>query len=129
MKTEILARIGEKGLQPAAALNAALAANDRVKFVFSLLQFALAHAQNPEQPPPTLRRERIACGLDDPDLDNAVAGAWMAGTSCHMPGAAKILVRLAEDMRVMAAPVLADKPDGFDARLKKNVGRSAERGK
>jgi len=34
-----------EGLQPAAALNAALAANDRVKFLFSLLQFALAHAK------------------------------------------------------------------------------------
>jgi hypothetical protein len=36
-------------LQPAAALNAALAANDRVKLLFTLLQFALAHAKNPEQ--------------------------------------------------------------------------------
>jgi uncharacterized protein Yka (UPF0111/DUF47 family) len=117
MKSEILAEIGEKGLQPAAALNAALAANDRVKFVFSLLQFALAHAKNPEQTAPTLRRERVACGIDDPDLDNAAAGARMAGTACHVPGAAKILVRLAQDMRVMASPVLAGKPDGFGARL------------
>ena len=119
MKTEILAKLGEKGLQPAAALNAALAANDRVKFVFSLLQFALAHTKNPEQTAPALRRERVACGIDAPDLDNAAAGARMAGTACHVPGTAKILVRLAEDMRVMASPVLADKPDGFGARLEK----------
>ena len=44
MKTQILAAIGEKELQPAACLNAALAANDRVKYAFSLLQMALAHA-------------------------------------------------------------------------------------
>jgi len=37
MKTQILAAIGETELQPAAALNAALAANDRLKYAFSLL--------------------------------------------------------------------------------------------
>ena len=66
MKTQILAAIGEKELQPAARLNAALAANDRVKYAFSLLQMALAHAEHPEQPAATLKRERIACGIDDP---------------------------------------------------------------
>ena len=42
MKTQILAAIGETALQPAAHLNAALAANDRLKYAFSLLQMALA---------------------------------------------------------------------------------------
>ena len=119
MKSEILAVIGEKALQPAAALNAALAANDRVKFVFSLMQFALAHAQNPEQPAPTLKRERVACGIDDPDLDNAAASARMDGARCHLPGAASLLARLAADMRVMSAPALADKPEEFAERLAK----------
>jgi uncharacterized protein Yka (UPF0111/DUF47 family) len=119
MKSEILAVIGEKGLQPTVALNAALAANDRVKFLFSLMQFALAHAESPEQPAPTLRRERIACGIDDPDLDDAAAGARMVGGSCQLPGAAGILARLSADMRVMAAPALAGKPEGFAERLDK----------
>lgn len=48
MKTQILAAIGEADLQPAASLNAALAANDRIKYAFSLLQMALAHADHPE---------------------------------------------------------------------------------
>jgi len=117
MKAEILAKIGEKGLQPAAALNAALAANDRVKFLFSLLQFALAHAKTPERTAPSLRRERIACGIDALDLDNAAAGARMVGASCLVPGLAGILVRLTEDMRVLASPALADRTDGFGARL------------
>jgi len=63
MKTQILAAIGAKELQPAASLNAALAANDRVKYVFSLLQMALAHADHPDQPATTLKRERIECGI------------------------------------------------------------------
>jgi len=117
MKTQILAAIGEDGLQSAASLNAALAANDRVKYAFSLLQMALAHAEHPEQPAATLKRERIGCGLDDPDLDTVVAGARMVGRACHVAGAARIFGRIADDMRSMAAPVLATKPDGLAARL------------
>jgi uncharacterized protein Yka (UPF0111/DUF47 family) len=117
MKTQILAAIGENELQPAAALNAALAANDRLKYAFSLLQTAMAHAEHPDQPAATLKRERIACGIDDPDLDTAVAGARMAGKSCHVPGAAGIIASIADDMRLMAAPVLATKPDGLAGRL------------
>ena len=36
MKTQILAAIGETVMQPAAGLNEALAANDRIKYSFSL---------------------------------------------------------------------------------------------
>jgi uncharacterized protein Yka (UPF0111/DUF47 family) len=117
MKMQILAAIGEKELRPVTSLNAALAANDRVKFGFSLLQMALSHAEHPEQPPATLKQERIACGIDDPHLDNVVAEARMIGKRCHVTGAAQIVARIADDMRVMAAPVLAAKPNGTAARL------------
>jgi hypothetical protein len=119
MKTQILDAIGESELQPAMRLNAALAANDRLKYAFSLLQMALAHAEHPEQSAPTLKRERIACGIDDSDLDGAVAGARMVGAACSAPGAARILARIADDMRIMAAPALAAKPDEFAGRLGK----------
>lgn len=117
MKTQILAAIGEKELQPAASLNAALAANDRVKYAFSLLQMAADHAAHPERPAATLKRERIACGIDEPDFDSAVAGARMMGKSCRVAGATRIIARIADDTRLMAAPVLATKPDGLAARL------------
>jgi hypothetical protein len=87
MKTQILAAIGEKELQPAECLNAALAANDRVKYAFSLLQMASDHADHPEQPAATLKRERIACGIDDPDFDTVVAGARMMGNRAAWPAA------------------------------------------
>lgn len=119
MKAQILALIGEHGLQPAAALNAGLAANDRIKYAFSLLQMALAHADNPDQPAASLKQERIGCGIDDPDLDGVVAASRMVDAACHVPGAAKILARIEADMRLMAAPVLATKPDGLAARLDK----------
>jgi hypothetical protein len=117
MKTQILAAIGEKELQPATALNAALAANDRLKYSFSLLQMALEHSEHPQQPAPTLKRERIACGIDDPALDSVVAGARMIGKSCHVAGAERVVTRIADDMRLMAAPVLATNPNGIVARL------------
>jgi uncharacterized protein Yka (UPF0111/DUF47 family) len=107
MKTQILAVLGENGLQQATALNAGLAANDRVKYAFSLLQMALEHAQHPEQPAASLKQERLACGIDDTDLDAAVAGAREVGKACRIPGAARIMARITDDMRLMAAPVLA----------------------
>jgi hypothetical protein len=117
MKSQILAAIGEHGLQPAASLNAALAANDRVKYAFSLLQMAISHAENPEQTAPTLKQERVGCGIDDPDLDTAVAASRMEGKSCHMPGAARVVARIAEDVHLMAAPILATEPNGIAARV------------
>jgi uncharacterized protein Yka (UPF0111/DUF47 family) len=122
MKTRILSAIGEHGLQPAASLNAGLAANDRVKYAFSLLQVAIDHARHPEQPVASLRQERLGCGIDDPDLDNVTAGAHMVGTSCHVPCAARIFACIADDMRLMAAPVLAVRPEEFAARLDKLLG-------
>lgn len=114
MKAQILAAIGETELQPASRLNAALAANDRLKYVFSLLQMALAYAEHPGQEAATLKRERLACGIDDPELDAAVTGARMHGTACHIPGAARLMRRIAEDMALMAAPLAGD----FAGRLK-----------
>ena len=129
MKTQILAAIGENELQPAACLNAALAANDRVKYAFSLLQMASDHAEHPEQPAATLKRERIACGIDDPDLDTCVAAARMVGKSCRVPGAARILARIADDMRLMAAPVLATEPGRVRGPARWTAWRAASRGR
>ncbi len=107
MKTQILAALGESGLQNASALNAGLAANDRIKYGFSLLQMAIEHAGDPRQPAANMKRERLAAGIDDPNLDAAISGARSVGGHCRIPGAARILGRIEEDMRLMAAPVLA----------------------
>jgi hypothetical protein len=104
-------------LQQAASLNAGLAANDRIKYAFSLLQMAIDHARHPKQQPSSLKQERIGYGIDDPDLDNVVAAARMVGKSCNVPRATQIFGRIADDMRVMAAPALAAHPAGFATRL------------
>jgi len=122
MKTQILAALGEDGLQQATALNAALAANDRIKYAFSLLQMADEHAQHPEQPAPPLRQERLACGIDDKDLDGAVLGARKVGTNARIPRAARIMARIGNDIRMTAAPVPGAKERGSDDRLRALMG-------
>jgi uncharacterized protein Yka (UPF0111/DUF47 family) len=119
MKSQILAAIGETVLLPASRINESLAANDRIKYLFSLLQFALSYAEHPEGPAATLKKERTACGIDDPDLDTVITGSRMSGKSCRVPGATRILSRLVADLHLMAAPVLADNPTGLKARLDK----------
>ena len=118
MKTHVLQAIGETELQRAAGVNAALAANDRVKYLFTLLQMAATHAERPAHPPATLKRERLACGVADTELDEVVAGARRQGRLVHIPLCRRLLGMVGEEVRAMAAPVLAGFPDqDFAPRL------------
>ncbi len=117
MKSEVLAAIGAEGLRRPAAVNAALAANDRVKYAFSLLQMAATHADHPELPPASLQQERLACGIDDPTLDAVTACARRTGDAYLIPQTARLLGDVAADLRVMAAPVVEAGLPGFANRL------------
>jgi hypothetical protein len=86
-----LAAIGENGLRRTGALNAGLAANDRIKYGISLLQMAVEDAQHPAQPAASLKREGLAAGIDDDDLDAAVSGAREVDKDFRIPGAVRIL--------------------------------------
>jgi hypothetical protein len=63
--------------------------------------------------------ERLACGMDDADLDLVVPRAREAGKACRIHGATRIMLRIGEDLRLMAAPVLAAKEPGFDDRVER----------
>ena len=78
---------------------------------------AATHADQPDQPPASLKRERIGCGIDEPSLDAFTAAAVRQGPAYHMPGADKLLARIAQDLSTMAAPVLQAGIAGFDTRL------------
>lgn len=127
MKAQILEAIGETSFQRSAQVNAALAANDRLKYCFSLLQIAMAHADHPDQPVNNLRHERLACGIDDLRLDEAIAGSRKQGACYSIPGCAGLLLRITQDLRVMAKPVMAD-PRGraFEERLEKLIAAVPE---
>ena len=118
MKSKVLEAIGETGLQQAALVNAALAANDRVKYYFSLLQMAQGHAEQPHQGVVDLRRERLASGVADAAFDSVVAGARLLGRRVVLPEGRRLLGCIAAELRCMAVPVLAS-PDGarFASRL------------
>lgn len=105
MKAEILAALGETDLGLAARVSAALAANDRLKYYFALLQTAMAQADHPDRATSSLRPERLACGIDAPELDDLVHSTRREGECYRAPGCAKILRSVAQELRVMAAPV------------------------
>jgi uncharacterized protein Yka (UPF0111/DUF47 family) len=112
MKSRILEMIGATELERASGVAEALAANDRVKYYFSLLQTALSHADHPDQAVPALRRERRARGIEDESLDDMVETAQRQSGHYHLVGAAKVIGLIKGELRAMAAPVVAaGKPD------------------
>ena len=121
MKTQILEQIGETDVTYSAQINAALAANDRLKYYFSLLQTAILQADHPGQRPDSLERERAAAGIDDRLFDELVANARRENGSYRLRGCTKVFERIEQDLHVMAAPVLANSNCAalFSARLKR----------
>ena len=71
-KTQIVSQIGEQELLLPARVSEALAANDRAKYLMSLLQAAREHAAQPDATFTDLRQERVACGMGDTQLDTVV---------------------------------------------------------
>jgi len=121
-KVHIVEVLGEQALLLPSLLNRALAANDRAKYRFSLLQTAVAHADDPNAPISALRREREVSGIPDASLDAVVAGSDVLEADAYrIPQADGICRGLADDLRAMLAPLLAWRADpavaGFTARL------------
>ena len=107
-----MAELGEQGLLLPALVNEALAANDRAKYLMTLLQAARAHANQPEQPAADLKQERQASGVDDADLDAVVGGGRKEGPDDYViPGVRGIHDRLVKEVGRMLAPLReAEKP-------------------
>jgi len=117
-KTGIIDELGEPALLRPGQVNEALAANDRLKYRFTLLQAAHAHAMERGAPCPDLRVEREAAGVDDAALDGVVASSRLEDGQCVLPGAARIHDAIEADLRTMRAPLAADEGgQAFDQRL------------
>ena len=115
VKTGVLEAIGEIELRRPAQVNDALAANDRVKYLMSLLQMAITQADQPDQRAEPLRRERLAAGVDDTSLDEVVGSARREGDRYRIPDAPRLFAMLADALQVMAAPLAAQ--ERFSRRL------------
>jgi hypothetical protein len=72
MKSQVLEAIGETDLQHPTQVNAALAANNRLKYYFSLVQMAIAHAEqrNRRSRPGVIRSTR----REDPSTTSYLSG-------------------------------------------------------
>jgi uncharacterized protein Yka (UPF0111/DUF47 family) len=107
-KQKIVGALGEAKLVLPRLVNEALAANDRIKYRFSLLQSARRHADRPGEAPHSLHAERLQAGLDDASLDRFVSDAEPAPDGCYrLPGARRLLADATRDLEAMFAPVRA----------------------
>ncbi|MBI1283390.1 MAG: DUF47 family protein [Thiobacillus sp.] len=107
-KTRILDSLNEQALLLPSLVNRALTANDRVKYRFTLLQAAQAHADRPDAVTSSLRTERLAAGVQDSDLDRVVGDSERLGPGCYrVPAAAGIVHQAFADAAEMLEPLRA----------------------
>ncbi len=118
MKTKMLETLGEQDLTLPFQIDAGLAANDRLKYYFSLLQVARGHADQPDQSSPSLKPERLVARVADAGLDRLVASARKEAASYHLPGCGQLLAAIASDARIMATPAGPAAKQRLDLLLK-----------
>lgn len=112
-----------RGLDPAQApraelLQEATSANDRIKYLLTLLQLARSHADHPDAPVYDLRAERRQCGLDESALDHVVQASFQRyGRLYYIPMARRLLKRVHADLEVMIRPFGAADAATFTERL------------
>lgn len=120
-KTEALIAMGQHSLLLPARIKAALAANDRLKACLSVLQCALAHAQQPENGLPRLDAELSAAGIDQPWLRDMPASAALLDGACVLPQCERLMATLAQDLETMCKPLDDTGPE--DDALRDRAGR------
>jgi uncharacterized protein Yka (UPF0111/DUF47 family) len=119
-KQEILQDLGESSLVLPLLVNHGLEANDRAKYLLSLMQAARHHADQPDRPFSSLSEERLAAGVTDERLDAVVAGAGTAGADAYLvPGVGGLHGDLVAAITDMLAPleVAGTGLGGYGARL------------
>jgi uncharacterized protein Yka (UPF0111/DUF47 family) len=121
MKDRILEVLGETALVLPTLLEHAIEANDRVKYYFSLLQLACAHAENPAASSTSLRSERLNAAIEDAALDEVIAGSRQAKSGeFEVPHLPRILAEIDKCLVQMLEPVQRAVPaeaDKFTVRI------------
>jgi len=107
-KNRILSSLNEQVLLLPSLVNRALAANDRVKYRFTLLQAARAHAERPDEVISSLRAERLTAGVQDGSLDRVVGDSERLGKGRYrVPESARIVGDALSDVSDMLEPLRA----------------------
>ncbi len=114
-KDRIIATLGESELLLPDLLNRALSANDRVKYLLTLLQGARAAADGDAEAS-DLQAERLASGVPDASLDRVVhASARRADGSYAIPGAAELVHAAFGEVDTMLVPLRVADVEAFQA--------------
>ena len=120
-KRSIVKELGEEELLLPGLVNSALAANDRIKYYFTLLQTAREKAENPQMEFPSLKTERENAEEEDAKLDRVVSETLKEGPDTYaIPFTEEILSRIWSCIDEMLKPLLvAGGTEGteFEARL------------
>lgn len=118
-KKNILKELGEEELLLPELVNAALTANERIKYYFTLLQTAQSRALHPDREFSSLKKEREISGVENAQLDNVVQGAEGLGSGTYrIPYAGEIFSAIKACMHEMYLPILArGKANDYDKRL------------
>ncbi len=105
-KTQIVDELGEQELLLPGLINEALAANERAKYLMTLLQTARHFADNPENGVTTLKQERLACGVRYSDYDTAVERSRKIDAGLYqIPEVARVEKDIIENIQRMLAPL------------------------
>lgn len=104
-KDRMIESLGEGHLLLPGLVEGALVANDRVKYLLTLLQAARSAADGAAGVN-SLREERLASGVDDALLDRVVSESGRERDGRYrIPGAQKLSERALEEVRRMLAPL------------------------
>ena len=104
-KDTIIEALGERQLLVPGMVAAALSANDRVKYLLTLLQTARSAAEGTAGIA-SLREERLASGVDEAGLDRVVGDSVRRADGSYLiPGAGELSRRAIREVRTMLAPL------------------------
>ncbi|WIY06666.1 hypothetical protein QRX60_23490 [Amycolatopsis mongoliensis] len=107
-KTDIVEELGESTLLMPFLVNRGLVANERAKYLLSLLQAARTRADHPAEPFAVLRAERLAAGVREPSYDEVATTARQAEDGRYLiSGASRIHRELFAAIEEMLAPLTA----------------------
>lgn len=119
-KSQIVGELGEQALLLPALVNEGLVANDQAKYLMTLLQAAREHADHPHREAPDLKRERLAVGETDAELDTVVSRSRRSDSGSYsIPHSHHVCEALVEDVRRMLAPLhaIANGATAYEDRL------------
>jgi uncharacterized protein Yka (UPF0111/DUF47 family) len=114
-KKRIIDDLGEAALLLPASVNEGLLANDRAKYLFTIIQNAVSYANNPDKEISNLHKERLTCDVDDNLLDDVVTNSSLHDEGqYYIPMANSLLRTISVQLNAMLDPLLIARQAGID---------------